>query len=732
MPDKRVVPALLAAAALAGAILLLWIGRDAETIRVGKSEGREAGGATETFPLRAHESPEAARAPAPAETLSPPEDGETAGPSASEDLEPLTGRVEAEETGDPIEGAEVELWRLEILMTFRDLEQGEHLKTVRTDADGAFETRAPPLGCMLYLRVSAPGRITAWHQPFFEEAGAPIRLKAATRVRGVVAGPGNEAIPEALVGVAPVDRLHNPIPFQAPPETEEDIRLFLRFHGAILSGLDGAFDIDTVPVDEEVVLVGITPGGVWDCSASFVSGSPGVVRNRDLVIRGVADLEIEVVDAAGEPIEGVEIGLWRGLRDPVCRRTGGPFEERTDGRGRARFEKVPAGRIVLMLMKSGVRPFTRPVDLEPGSSRTLRIEAPPCLSISGTILNRKGDPLPRGHVVAWPEKVLIASPYYKVNAGKDGTFRVEGLPAGKARITVGAPGYAEHRRTVTAGEAGLRIALVPVPVFRGRIAPADPDLPPDRVQLAVFWKKGHRTYPARLDKEGVFSIPWDRYPEGSAEVKVASIAPGRTPVVRGPFRPKPGETVELGLLEPVEGRTLRGKIENPEGMPMKGLQVSFGFHRWTLLHTKTREDGSFAIENVPRWAGWLRAGHHRYPNAKRRVPPEGEGPFTLTFLPPAILTGLLLDPGGEPCPICKIHIHRVYEDGTTGTCMGACCQTDRDGRFRSGPMGPGRHRLIVCWPDYGHTYDGFEVVMRKGEKREVVVRIPSIASGEGR
>lgn len=360
------------------------------------------------------------------------------------------------------------------------------------------------------------------------------------------------------------------------------------------TGGDGRFLLPSLPpgrFDLTVTASGFSP--FRRQGLEVAEGAGPADFGRLLLERGVA-AHGRVTDTAGRPLAGVEVWLVpRGIDDWGAYYARGPAA-RSDREGRFVLSDLPAaGELGLDLCHAGFLPTSETWPEPPAAPVTLTLET--AGRLEGRVLGPDGAPVAGAQVEARPRRGVSPPenlrPCWRERlhgtTAADGTFVLDGLPAGTWRVGVRAPGLLGSEsppRRLATGEAvaGLEIRLSAGAVITGRVLDAD-GLPAARTVVASDGRAdrpqtetdGSGSY--RL--EGVETGPRSvsaRRGEEQAERTVAAV---------------PGENRLDLVLAPLSSQEVRGAVLGPEGGPVPGARVFFG----TGESSPTAADGTFRL-----------------------------------------------------------------------------------------------------------------------------------------
>lgn len=234
------------------------------------------------------------------------------------------------------------------------------------------------------------------------------------------------------------------------------------------------------------------------------------------------------------------------------------------------------------------------------------------------------------------------------------------------------------------------------------------------------------------DQEGRFAL--NGLPRGNAEIAIARKGFARLKVP-GIDVPGGGEAADLGEFRLEPGARVQGMVVDTDGLPVENAEVRVargGGPRMMMMgmgdeppgiekaDAVSGPDGWFTLEDQPGGGeisvdvsreGFLRASARvtQIPNAE---------PLVVTLDPSSKLSGIVLDPDGQPVAGADISLTRSVTSGAGGmqmkmvTSEGAT--SDAEGRFEYEGLEPGKVSLAASASGFQETTrDGIEIV--KGE-----------------
>jgi hypothetical protein len=278
------------------------------------------------------------------------------------------------------------------------------------------------------------------------------------------------------------------------------------------------------------------------------------------------DLEGTVVGEDGQPIAAVALALGADppdLRVPMA-------TTRTDGAGRFRMRRVPAGSYRLSATRAGFVATALHVDVDVdvdvgsslarareddqdarGQPRPVRLVLATAVVLGGTVEDAIGAPVPLARVLVLSDTGFQGALVPARAADAGGRFRFDGLAAGRYRLLIEAPGLGTAEAAhVVAPDSAVRVVLPGESRFiQGRVTHEGRPALGARVILAgealseprrtesdgrggfVFGGLGPGTYALRADSGGLVSgvttdVVLDRLERRTADVAL-ELAPGR-------------------------------------------------------------------------------------------------------------------------------------------------------------------------------------------------------------
>ncbi len=321
--------------------------------------------------------------------------------------------------------------------------------------------------------------------------------------------------------------------------------------------------------------------------------------------------------------------------------------------------------------------------------------------IEGVVRNESGRPVAGAQVIIESEDVFV-----RTVSGRNGEFRVSGLPAGRPGITVCAEGYAPCYPDPDAPPAWLAAGqkrLVEVVLgegtrVHGRVVDAETGGPLPGTEITAS-RSFYESVPPRIttiaDDRGRFEFR--AAPGHPLDIMVRDrehrLAPGK----RGWIVPE--GTLDLGDLEVRGSIAFEGRILDVDGVPRIGVDAVYrdDFSR-SLVRVRTDDEGRFRIHTLapegglyfnffdPVW-GRVRIWWSDFPKAPADLQPPR----------PASLEGVVALNGQSVAGAAVEADHRSQR----GYLVARNCRalTDERGRYRLPRLSRGPYRLTVIHPD---------------------------------
>ncbi|HEY8211243.1 MAG TPA: carboxypeptidase-like regulatory domain-containing protein [Myxococcaceae bacterium] len=362
-----------------------------------------------------------------------------------------------------------------------------------------------------------------------------------------------------------------------------------------------------------------------------------------------------------------------------------------DPNGTFRLEGLPAGAYTAVAESADPLPrrAEAAVTIAEGDSASADLELPPGMTLAGRVVDNAGKPVPGAEV-----QVAPASGHGMaiVPAGQDGAFEVKGLPpgAGKYQVSASRDGYLSGPKSRVPAEAGSRkvsLALSRLPAVKGRVR---------GIAAAEVWVNGQRR---TLDDQRRFRAPLLRTGKQVVVVEAAGFAPAAASVDA-----PSGRDVDLGDLSFSAGRTLEGKVFDPDGKPLARAAVLavdptardalrdrlYGApdDLPPLAATLTGADGAYRVDHAPLGPAAVLIRYPLYLPMENLVQPNVPGLFA-TLQAGGTVVGKVVDEGGDPVrgtvTLVPAAAGGMVLAGTVGEA----------GRFGFGGLAPGPYTLAV-------------------------------------
>ncbi|MBO0698637.1 MAG: carboxypeptidase regulatory-like domain-containing protein, partial [Zavarzinella sp.] len=378
---------------------------------------------------------------------------------------------------------------------------------------------------------------------------------------------------------------------------------------------------------------------------SLFADQPVYGAKSDIAVAPCTPVEGVVKDLdTGKPIAGATV--FNLLNSPY----GMPrerVETKTDGQGRYRLDGRPnrTGYRVTVIPPTG-EPYLLTADypprVEPGKTATLNFNVKRGVFITGKVTDDAGRPLRAAieyHTWGDNPNVKGIHPVWWIRAttAADGTYQLVGLP-GRGLITAKLDELRRGRCVVGAGAEAIKAHEMEGQSFR--------------------------TVPERTFPPLVNSL---------AEVDAKA------------------DAQNVCNLTITTGRTVRGKLADPDGKPLTGVRIDGAIG--SDVHLRDLPKAEFTIAAINPAAPKPYFFYHAEKNLAGAVILKGDEPdgFTVTLQKAATITGRLVGDDGEP--LADTEISGGIDDNQLGLKGGwygfFYGKTDKDGKFRIAGLVPG-------------------------------------------
>jgi protocatechuate 3,4-dioxygenase beta subunit len=524
--------------------------------------------------------------------------------------------------GEPVPGADVRSWP-------------DPSHRAAADATGAFVLAGLVPGQRLDLQVTAggfvPARLARVEAP---AADLDVRLAAGASVSGIVVDTAGEPQADVSLGIEPV-----------PASGRTDGGLY----GGTESADDGSFRQDGLPAGT-VLLV------PWGRGRPVVlSLEPGEHRDDARVVldddTGLLRFTGRVVDTAGRPVAGAEIGLRAvsersELPGPV--RFAPLAQSGADGRFAAEVPLPPDSRGELRAAHPDHLDLVQPWQSAAGEVHAEMVLRPGAARVAGRVLGDTGDGLDGARVdlvrgAAGPDDPWLADRSQSTTAGAGGRFRFDGIEPGRYRVHATLDGWMEGGGEALAVAAGdvAEVELRPSrgSLVHGRVLGLDRGAD-GHVVLRADEETGARRHD-RLDHEGRFRFPG--MAPGSYRLHVLLEGLGSS-LFRAVEVPDGGGDVEVEL-EVAGGHEVAGEVRSA-GLPLPDVGLRLAAADGARGHARSDHLGRFRFRRVPPGRYRLQVEELGY-EEEIDVPAAGELRVEVAL---ADVSGRVLGPSGEAVP----------------------------------------------------------------------------------
>jgi protocatechuate 3,4-dioxygenase beta subunit len=473
------------------------------------------------------------------------------------------------------------------------------------------------------------------------------------------------------------------------------------------------------------------------CRLEVVSLGGGSPVRQDLVLVPDRAISGRVIDAAtGLAADGAVVLVSRIPAGGLARGdTGLAFLQGTrgsavvDASGEFRIGGLLGGRHEVLAVKPG---YARAAAFALADGEAVELSLVPGGAIVGTVTDESGAPLAGAELRVWRAD---QTPEGEGHSVEDGTYRVDGLVAGKKWIVARAPGRVPLRRAgleVRVGaETRVDLTLAAGRVIAGRVVDGE-GRPLVGASVTAHPRQAMAPEPVLTDGIGGFRV--SGLPEGKTllRAELAGYGRGETSADTG------DEDAEIVLLR---AGTLRVRATSETtGGPLvtywvrvfrKDADATASLRNRILAprqRVRAAEDGSHRVEGLtPGTYGVevVAEGHGPATSEDIEVPAGGESKVVeLALGAEAAVTGrVLLAVDETPVAGARVSVNIVAFGRMPVARTQQEVRTGPDGRFRIGSLPAGETSITVSHPDHPGVVATGKAVPADGPAEEILVRL---------
>jgi RNA polymerase sigma-70 factor (ECF subfamily) len=485
------------------------------------------------------------------------------------------------------------------------------------------------------------------------------------------------------------------------------------------SGPDGAFEIR----------------GAGDHGLFLSARAPGYAPSSQLVVKRRPDEVVRLVlPSAGGAVRGRVLGpdgrpvprawVMAGAREFTRSHVAPPppARARTAEDGAFAVEGVAPGRVPVLVRAPPFAPREEAVDVAAGraSDVVIRLEAGALLG--GSVTSADGRPIARAHVRLGDHDMDAYSSDLGLLAARtrdDGSFAIEGAPAGEHVVHIDAGDRGREKRTVVlaAGEeTRLDVTLAAPLRFAGRLRYSD-GTPLARAMLVI--RPGGRT--EITDGDGRFAFEGLEDRDYALEIfePRAQIPAAR----REGVRPGPREIEIVVADDERASGSIAGTVVDPDGRAVRGAQVGAESvdSPGEAERVTSGFQGGFELERLPpatyrvridaeghprTWAGVVRVEHGRRVDLG-----------TVAIPRPGFLAASVTRLDGGPKE--AVYYGVIDADGRSALAVMLSSEP-----LRRDPVAPGKYRVVVRVPEMAEVSRDVEIEAGKETRVDLEVGGP--------
>ena len=372
----------------------------------------------------------------------------------------LSGTVTGKASGQPLEGAEVEVR----VRTAGERTARPQAQTATSDAKGKFELRGLPASAAYVLLASAPGYGRERRAGDLPKEGAldlgVLALRPALSLSGRVVSTAGQPVAAARVQT-----------FSGADAAQQAARETWKAYAATRTSPEGDFVFEQLAAGAYALRV--SAPGYATAVRSDVHVAPSRKPRLEIVLSPNAILAGVIRAGAGKAVEGAYVTAspyqasrqwrWFGRGIPAIRE-----ETISDRRGRYRFDSLGIGRYTVRVEALGYAPSERTNVATGRSDVDFELSAGGVLH--GSVVKKPDDsPVPEATVSGQGPRGWKA----EVKTDPTGRFRIEHVPVGSVTLTATASDLAPEKKssvTVSEGrEMAVSFVLSPGSTIAGRV-----------------------------------------------------------------------------------------------------------------------------------------------------------------------------------------------------------------------------------------------------------------------
>ena len=573
----------------------------------------------------------------------------------------IVGRVIDEETGKPIEGAEIGyLW-----VRVEERVWAGSRSSVRAESDNEGRFSVSVAGRVDRLRIwgDAPGY--ARKETAVDEApSVEISLAPADRVVGRV-----------------VDQERNPVSGAMLTTIASADGQSIVERRSASTGDDGRFEIDSVSRNLKHLLMIQKPdqGFLLD-GFSTEDAKSGMIDLGDLVMKASAAIEGRVESHGGEPFDGATVTLeyvdsseMSPASREVLRQTGYDFElkevRRSDDLGRFRFPDMAPGNYRIRAASRGATTVTRELELTPDGERDLVIRFEGDATLDLIAITESRDPV--ADFPFWVNAEYLDEPIFARTNAK-GVAQVGGLKElASVHVSHHMKKYVGRNRwDIVPGETSeLVVTLTAAVTIKGQ-AFRSPGVPWSGTFVKVISDREPR-WDVHTNSKGQFTVSLKEGELVDLEIKTSSRHEKRL-VARATGLRGPSEITMTAEEIPATG-SIRIQVLDPDGEAAAGVRVDCAPHTpffggppvgspksSRIAGGVTDTNGRLELEGLSQeglsFIAEARIGRDELRSAARNALPDG-GNLILGLRRRGLLQGTVFGVEGEPCAGANVWVN---------------------------------------------------------------------------
>lgn len=565
-------------------------------------------------------------------------------------------------------------------------------------------------------------------------------------LRGEVVDPEGKPVGGAQVTLT---RFGSESFFLADPDPSKDVNT--------LTGSDGTFEFDGVPVFSDYALIATMTGYTRTEVPSIVvqdgkvTEVPTITLGTGVVVRG------RVTDSGGNFVSGAKLVLSQSVfnvRVADANQTDGAVEVESDESGLFQFNNVaPGANYAMRISADGYGSITElgiPVLEDKDTEKDFVLEV--ASLIAGTVIAADtGEAIPGVTIEAYSVNNVKARSATTSKTGETGEFEIADINPGPYQLVARHPRYKPEARTrVDSGEMDVSITLQPLPMVSGQVVDLASGKPLDRfeVQLRQSIANSEGLSSAVPGTRTRFENTGGRFEilaPKSGEFIVEAIASRYAETNSDPFQVQTGTDFSGVVIRMTRGGSIAGTVLGENGQPLEGAVIETRDKEWsddlfwqslgaaapgnaTETSAKSGADGTYKLTALTPANYQLVVRHRDYAvkYVKDLIVAEGQefAAPSIQLEKGAVVAGMVLGPNGSPMAGAVVKMYPTSAGGSQHT-----ASTNPQGEFSVKNIRAGSYKIHATRARKGGDSPFQENSDLKRTQRTITVQNGQVLSG---